>query len=247
MINRGATFTLSNIRLSIGPDGVSEEPPTVTIAIDVTPFWLDIAVGHVRTAADAHRRVIAASLDEDNQVVSDAMELECKASMQGIVAAACALDAFYAAVKERVPIPELLSAQWRKNKTARYSQIGEVLRRSFKVGPKSTAELRSALNEVFSYRDQAVHPPAVARQPAYHPELNVSTEWRFVAFRSYNVLAATAAAISIVSQLAAMPKAKYPALSAYCDSASKGVQPILDQWQSEYAELLKSCSLRYAV
>ncbi len=43
MINHGGTFTLSNIRLTIGPDGVSAEAPTVTIAIAVTPFWLEIS------------------------------------------------------------------------------------------------------------------------------------------------------------------------------------------------------------
>jgi hypothetical protein len=247
MINRGARLTISNIGISFGPDGVSASDPTITVSIDLTPYWLEIAVSQVRAATEQHERLLQASRAGNNDLVSAVMEAECKASMQAFAAAGIALDAFYAAVKEQVPIPEALIAQWRKNRTARYKQIAEVFRRAFDMDPRSAVRLRTTMREVFDFRDRAVHPPAVARQAVLYEELAVGTEWRFVAFRAHNARLATSAALSIVAQLLARPRIEHSSLVEFCRPALTNIQPTVDEWEKEFGQLYARSASRDAV
>src|SRR3954465_14183963 len=127
MINRGTQFSISNISITIGPDGAPDmAQPTFSLSLDLTSYWLEIAVSQVRAASKHHAELLEASRAEDNAGLSKAMEAECKASMQAFAAAAIALDAFYAAVKGLCAIPPELGRTWRDKGTARYKQISEV-------------------------------------------------------------------------------------------------------------------------
>jgi hypothetical protein len=106
--------------------------------------------------------------------------------MQAVMAAAIALDAFYAILQPHVALPPTLVERWRTGRTARFSQVTEVIRRAFRLKPKGTAELRENLREIYRVRDLAVHPSGKIQAPIYHPELNVGVEWRFAYFRVSN-------------------------------------------------------------
>jgi hypothetical protein len=125
-----------------------------------------------------------AGTDEDHK--SRYLEREFEASMQAIMAAAIALDAFYSTIQTHVQLPPLLAQQWRNKRTARYSQITEVLRRGFHLKPKGTTILRQNLKEIYRFRDLAVHPSGKIQAPLLHPEIDVGVEWRFAHFRAQN-------------------------------------------------------------
>lgn len=237
MINRGATLAISNISITFGPDGAAIPDPAVTVSLDLTSYWLEIAASYVHAAINHHARVLEAFRAGDENSVSVEMEAECKASMLALAAAGIALDAFYATIKEHVPIPEGLMELWRKNRTARYKQIAEVFRRAFEISSRSAVRVRSAIREVFTFRDKTVHPPADGRQAVFYEELAVGTEWRFVAFRAHNARLATSTALSIVAQLLARPRREHARLVKFCGPALANLQPTLDQWEKEFGQL----------
>jgi hypothetical protein len=237
LINRGTTFGISNLRLTIGPDGAIESDTKFTLSLDLTPYWLEIAVAHARQALANHADLLDVFEREGQARIDQAMEAECKASMQAFAAAAIALDAFYARVKEDVPISSELVGQWRAKRAARYKQIAEVFRRGFRVGPRSAVLLRKHIREIFEWRDRTVHPPSTAGQPVFYEELSVGTEWRFVAFRAHNARLIAGTALSIVAQLLTRPRSEHAALSKYCVSALANVQPTLDAWEKEFGVL----------
>jgi hypothetical protein len=98
--------------------------------------------------------------------------------MQAVMAAAIAIDAFYALIQTHVQLPSSLITQWRTIRTARYTQVTEVLRRAFHLKQKGTAALRQNLKEIYRLRDLAVHPSGKIEAPILHPEIDVSVEWR---------------------------------------------------------------------
>jgi hypothetical protein len=172
------------------------------VRFDVCPSWAGISLRHLQ---DAKQRRVGRQLAWDGtneQEKAGALELEFVASMQAIMAAAIAIDAFYSIVKEHVVLSKSLVERWRKNRTARYSQVTEVLRRAFHLKPTATAGLRHNLKEIYRLRDLAVHPSGQIEAPMKHPELNVGVEWRFAYFRAHNAELIVNAATWILWDLA---------------------------------------------
>lgn len=187
-ITRGMTVGISSggFSLSIGDDGKLNSSLTLHVRFDVCPTWIEIALRHLNTAIEArvNRQVSWAGTDEDAKAT--ALEREFDASMQAIMAAAIALDAFYAILQPLVVLPPLLVERWRTGRTARFSQVAEVVRRAFGLKPKGVAALRANLTEIYRVRDLAVHPSGKIEAPIHHPELDVGVEWRFAYFRASN-------------------------------------------------------------
>lgn len=84
------------------------------------------------------------------------------------------IEAFYASVDEHIPTDKELAKRWAKNRTARTVRICETLIRAFKVTHPGRTILRDNLEEVFKFRDYAVHPPARFREPVMHPDPGVA-------------------------------------------------------------------------
>jgi hypothetical protein len=87
-------------------------------------------------------------------------------------------------------------------RTARYTQVTEVVRRAFQLRPKGTAALRQNLKEIYRLRDLAVHPSGKIEAPILHPELTVGVGWRFAYFRAHNAEIVVNAATWILWDLA---------------------------------------------
>src|ERR1041385_5454184 len=172
-ITRGMTVGIppGGFSLSIGDDGKINSRLTLHVWFDVCPTWVELSLRHLTsaTAARANRQAAWAGTDEDAKAT--ALEREFEASMQGIMAAAIALDAFYAILQPHVALPPALVKRWRIGRTARFSQVTEVIRRAFRLKPKATAALRANLKELYRVRDLAVHPSGRIEAPIYHPEL----------------------------------------------------------------------------
>ena len=137
----------------------------IHVHFDVCPTWCQLALAHsaeARTRAEA--RMIAWGGTDEN-AKGTALEREFESSMQAIMAAGIAVDAFYAVIKTHAQVPPTLAQKWREKRTPRYSQIAEVLRIAFHLKPKGTAVLRRNLKEIFRFRDLAVHPSGKIEAP----------------------------------------------------------------------------------
>ena len=144
----------------------------------------------------------------DDEAKEHTLEAEFESSMQAITSAAIAWDAFYSILLQNVKVPQSIIEKWRSGRTARYSQVAEIVRRAFSLNPKNAAILRANLKEIYRFRDIAVHPSGKIKAALLHPELNIGVEWRFVYFRATNAELAVSAAAAMLWELAHDGKAK---------------------------------------
>lgn len=226
-IARGMTLSLSSFSIRTRDDGgIEVDPITLHVRFDVCPSWIQIAKRHLDAAVVARetRRAVWAGTDENAK--SEALETEFEASMQAIMAAAIAWDAAYAILREHVVIPEAMTAQWRQGRTARYTQVAEVVCRAFTLKPKGAAAFRANLKEIYRYRDLAVHPSGKIEAPMLHPELDLGMEWRFVYFRATNAELAVQAAAAMLWDLAHNGRAKNPKVAEYQKVLASRLQEI---------------------
>ena len=226
-VTRGMTLAVpaGGLTLSIGDEGKLAGSLTLHVHYDVCPTWLELASRHLSDAEERKRARIAAWNSDDQEARAATLEAEFKSSMQAIMAAAIAINSFYAALRERTNIPDETIQAWRKNKTARYKQIVEVLRRAFSLIPRDCAKLRQNVKEIFKVRDMAIHPIGNVAAPVLHPELQVGVEWRFALFRADNAEAIVGGARSIVHELVAKGKPSTPEVQRYIDGLGDLIKP----------------------
>jgi hypothetical protein len=200
-ISRGMRVAIPAGALTIS---LNKPSPAVTLHVhfDVCPSWCQLATSHMAEAKARASERMAAWAGNDESAKAHSLEREFEASMQAIMAAAIAVDAFYAVLQTHVALPPSLVAQWRTKRTSRHSQVTEVLRRGFHLKPKGVAKLREYLKEIYRFRDLAVHPSGKIEAPLLHPELDVGVEWRFAYFRASNAESLVNAATGVLWDLA---------------------------------------------
>ncbi|MBZ5524318.1 MAG: hypothetical protein LAP21_18940 [Acidobacteriia bacterium] len=216
-ISRGMTIAVppGGLTIGIGANGNPTGNLILHVRFDVCPTWTELALRHLDDAKARRtaREIAWAGTNEEEKAAS--LEREFEASMQAVMAAAIALDAFYSLIQPHVQLPPSLVTQWRTKRTARYSQITEVLRRAFNLKPKRTAVLRQYLKEIYRLRDLAVHPSGKIQAPILHPEINVGVEWRFAYFRAHNAELIVNTATWILWNLAHAGKPKDSKIQEY--------------------------------
>lgn len=197
-VSGGMDFRIGNIRIDLNTEEI--QPVTVSVRLDTGNHWLYVARDMRDKAESALTQVVAASEAKDDGALGTALEEEFRCGMLGISAAAFAIDAFYASIKERYQ-PHPHEAEWRASGLARYKQIAETLRWAWTIRPPAAKAIRDHLRQVFELRDLAVHPPAKFREPILREDIERGVEWRFVYFRAENTRAAFRIASEIIEAL----------------------------------------------
>jgi hypothetical protein len=203
-VTRGMTVVIpkAGLTLSIDEKGkVVDGSVTVHVHYDVCPTWLDLAARHLSDARERKLLRVAAWSSNDEKAKGETLEKEFESSMQAIMAAAIAIDSFYAALRDKTNIPKDTVKKWQENSTARYKQITEIIRRAFSLSPRRCVTLRNFLKEMFRVRDLAVHPSGNIGEPVLHPELDTGVEWRFEVFRADTAEAVVRTATNVIHEL----------------------------------------------
>jgi hypothetical protein len=221
----------------MGPDGKPTGSLTIHVALEVAPYWLDLAIGHSVVAEDHRSSLMAAWREQVQQEVTIHLEAEFLASMQACMSSAIAVDAFYASIRDHVPLPKEVVASWRRNRTARYRQVAEVLKRGFKVRRDAQPAVRRFLKDLYRMRDAAVHPDSRLRAPIPHPALGVATEWRFVYFRVENAKALISGVLTLIRQLLPIPRTSRGALAHRCEPLRGPLSELCAKWESHFGPL----------
>jgi hypothetical protein len=157
----------------------------LSTAYNVLPIWIRAANDHLleaRKASEAVRNGWSA----DDQANRELLIAELEPCMQVFVACSIALDALYDQLR---PVAKSSAADlrsWKDNKTARETQIAEVVRRVFRLDAETAAKFKQNLAGIFEYRDKAVHPSFQLKQTCTRPDLPVGVDWRFSAYRCSN-------------------------------------------------------------
>ncbi len=234
----GVRIPAGGLVIGTGPDGKNSASIRLQVALDMCPYWLEIAVEHLRVASSARAEVLAAQAIGEEAAMGSALEQEFSAGMQALTSAAIAVDALYASVKDRVSVPDALTKAWRAKRTARHAQVAEVFRQTFRMSAKGFEHLREALEQLYKFRDLAVHPPGAFSDPVHHPALKLTTEWRFVSFGLDSAHVAVRAAVAVAVQLAEAPRRKTGPLAEYCVGLSTRLKPLAATWRAEFGRLL---------
>jgi hypothetical protein len=227
-ISRGMTITIpqGGFSISIDQNGTSASEVTFHVHFDVSVTWCELAVAHATNAKACQSAREAAWSAGDANAQSSTLEREFEASMQAAMAAAIAIDAFYAVILTHIHLPDKLAEQWRIKRTPRYAQATEVLRRAFRLKPAGVKLLRQLLKEIYRFRDLAVHPSGKIQAPILHPELNVGVEWRFAFFRASNAEALVDAATGIIWDLTRNGKPINDGVCSYSETVKERLAPL---------------------
>lgn len=239
LITKGSTVTIppGGLKIFRKSDGTLDSSIEVHLSLSMCPIWFEVAVQLVIAARDCRSRTLEAWQTTSDDAFSDALLAEAAVSMQATVASATAIDALYAAVKGCHPLPSEVIDAWRRNGTARYRQVAELLRRALDIKPRQAVLVRRALGHIYGFRDWSVHPPAQARQPLRHPTFNSVTEWRLATFTYQNAREMTRASLSLARQAALKGKNAPEPLKAYCTGLTELLAGPIEQWRSHFGEL----------
>lgn len=202
---RGVTVVGGEIQvtpsISVGDDLVPVFSATARVRTDMWPFWLEEAVDAAKAVChitepipelDAALQVTAAGGEPNLEVEQRLIRLlygELRASMRAVSACAFAIDAFYATVKERCG-PHPHADTWRRNRTARVSQIVETFRHHLRPEGSRMRSINTTVTELFDLRDMAVHMAADWHDPVPRSDIHTSLDRRFSAFRRDNAVIA---------------------------------------------------------
>lgn len=185
-VAKGTQVAIGAGGLVIRADGNS---PTVVFQtrLSVAWQWFEIAMSNLRICKDSNDEFIQDVLENAPGKEDDPLWRSCSAGMQAVIAVALALDGLYAEIKQQFPLPADLSSRWKEKKTARYAQIAETIRRTFKVSGNDAKSLRKMLRSIFELRDKAVHPPANFSYPVPFGSSEILVDTTFAAFQFDNV------------------------------------------------------------
>lgn len=213
------------LTLAIGEDGKPKGSLALHLHFDVCPTWLDLALRHLSEArtCESERNLAWSAADAERK--GPTLEREFEASMQAIVAAATAFDAFYAVLRKKAEVPDDLVKTWRARRTSRAAQVCEVLRLAFGLSGRGFSALRKNLTEIYRLRDLAVHPAGHLGEAVLHPELGVGVEWRFAYFRHANADAVVRTTFRMLSEMVTCGHSRNAAVRTYAE----GIRVRLEQ------------------
>jgi hypothetical protein len=234
LITDGADFTIHGLQIRFDMEAMHTSHTGTSLRLDMCRHWLRIAVAHVADAATANRNLLEADSSGEEANLGTILEREFRSSMQATVSATIALDAFYAAIKDRIVVPQDQMSAWRKNRTARWKQMAEVFRLAFGLSDRAFDEVRKLLKEAFKYRDWAIHPTAAQQDPVLRDDIHVDVEWRLVAFRYKNAATIVQMALALVNKMLKKEHSEPEALAKYCEGLRPAVDALIEAWSREY-------------
>jgi hypothetical protein len=236
---KGDTVSVQTFSISVTEQGeVKADPVILHVGIDMTGYWLDIAYKHLIDTESAHKKLMLAKEDKNDEKIAFYLKKESISGMQSIMASGIALDAYYASIKDHVKVQQSTIDSWRNKGTARYKQIAEVLRMGFRLKNPSSNSLRDILKQNFKIRDKAVHPSPGTAAPLLHVELNKVTDWRYATFRFYNAKAIYGLSLSVIFKTTSSTDSKVAdSLKVFCGTLLPRIKPMQRKWKRRYGEL----------
>lgn len=174
-----------DLTIQVDEHGSVNAKLVVSTAYNVLPMWIRAANDQLLVARKASEAV-RNRWGSDDQANKELLIAELEPSMQVFVACGIALDALYDQLRPFAKINAAQLKSWRENRTARETQIAEVVRRVYRLDAEMTAKFKQNLAAVFKYRDMAVHPSLELKQTCTRPDLPVGVDWKFSAYRYSN-------------------------------------------------------------
>lgn len=233
----GMTVQIRNLSISLDEEGnFSATGPEIGVSYDACIAWAKIALAH----RDSARERMSKRRDVWNSDVQEAdksrvLEEEFAATMQAVVAAATCIDALYDQIVRFSPISAETRASWMKKRTARYVQVAETLRATFRIKPEGMKQVISTLRPMYRLRDASVHPSSYVHLPYRHPELDIATDWRLTTFRGDVADMFVCAAVGLLWDITRGTKYRSEELTKFIEGFRAKIERILPEGKPEPA------------
>lgn len=171
--------------ISFNEDGTESSRLVLSTSYNMLPVWLRIAYDNILNSRKANEAIASEWIDNPESQKS-LLVAELSPSIQVFVACGCALDALYDQVKDFAKITTDDIEKWKSKKTSRSAQIVEVIRRAYKLDNHFVKSAKLNINSILEFRDKVVHPSHEIQRPCTRPDIPVSVDWRFSAYRYSN-------------------------------------------------------------
>jgi transcriptional regulator GlxA family with amidase domain len=176
---------------------------TMKIGTHLWMHWLRIVAEHEHEAATARARGVA--LMASGEPLGETLAEETRASMVAVSGAAHAIDSLYGELKPLIVVPVAMSTAWKTNRTSRYSQVFETLKRGCHGGVRSNT-WPLEFKFLFTNRDAAVHHRFENRPAAPHPDLPTAVSAEAAAYSAENAARAADLAFDVVLTMLRNPR-----------------------------------------
>jgi hypothetical protein len=189
-----------DLSVTFHENGSTSSNLIISTSYNILPLWLKIAYDNLLSSQKANKLV---SLDwcDDAEKQKSLLIAELTPSIQVFVACACALDALYDQLKEHTNITREEIDNWKEKRTARHSQIVEVIRRSYKLDKHLVKAAKLNIKSIMDYRDKVVHSSHEIKHTCTRPDIPVSVDWRFSAYKYTNALIAWKCTVELFTLL----------------------------------------------
>lgn len=235
---RGAQLRIpaGRLQIRVTEDGrIASDPLIPQTRMDMWPQWLHEALEATVNAREVHTQLIAEAErpEERGERFRDLLDLELRASMRAITAAAFAVDAFYASVQARSP-DHPHRALWRSGprRTPRHVQVFETLRYHLKVRAPGATEFRRRVKDLFKFRGWAVHADASFRDPVLREDVDVGLDWHYVAFQAENAVTSLTMTLQMLDVLVSLFERGSDELREWGPAARERLDAVLDRYDA---------------
>jgi hypothetical protein len=174
-----------DLTIGISDSGEFDSQCTLSTAYNVIPIWMKIAHDSLKQSKVASEEILE-KWNKNADFQKHLLMSELAPSMQVIVACGIALDALYDTLRPYAKITSEEIEVWKKNKTARYKQIIEIIRRTYKLKPDILEKFKEAIGDTIQMRDKAVHPSLELQNVYGRSDIDVSVDWKFAVYRHDN-------------------------------------------------------------
>jgi len=210
----GLRIPAGALTIAIGEDGRPEMNLTkVEVSLDFWDPWLAIARDRAIEAVLQYRQTLTAHREGRSEAVGELFGSTLSTAMMCMGALGFSLDALYASVKERMP--DGVTADIGSETTSRHQFVHETLRRSARLSNQQAKHSRSVVQQIFRFRDAAVHPSGGWSEPVLHPELGTGMAPGYVAFSAENAARGYAATRSVIEVILANVRPQYAELAEW--------------------------------
>lgn len=196
-ITRSSPVQVTNFELRFDENGQMQSSLSLATGYLMYPQWLHLAVALAREAKNASIKTDRAWQSDDGKRQQDALEREVRYVAGAVTASVASIDGLYGWLRH-IEAKEPNRTVPKRKRTARFAQVSELIRVSFKIDEHPSSRIRKHLKTMFDLRDQAIHPNPVPSTPVKHPRLMSLMNQNLANFHADNAIGCAQSAANII-------------------------------------------------
>ena len=202
LVIEGSQLKISDLHITLNLDGPpSLSPVRVLLSWEIWPMWLRVAIEHEAAARRIRTELLQADGPDDDQLRADLLASEARACMVAVTAAAFTFEAMALSAVAKAGLADGIGSR-----TSAAKRIAEMLKQCFAIPSDQFKGWRAGLQQLFTARNEAVHPDTGFHEPLPHPALRAGVARPAHVYRLENAQAAVEGALGCALALSKVPR-----------------------------------------